>query len=255
MRELHTVHHGPSCHDACCLQIRGLSVTAEDADLLKDVDLHIHCGQIVAVIGPNGAGKSTLFRAILGQVPYTGEIRLERAGGRRTRPLVGYVPQSPAFDPGDPVSVLDLFASAIGRWPVFLPVPRALRERVAACLDRVHARELLDRRVGTLSGGELQRVLLAMALEPLPHILILDEPMSGVDIEGEHQLMDMLNEIRSSYDLSILLSTHDFATLEQYADKVVLLKQSVLKVGRARDVLASPEFRSVFHLTFERGDA
>ena len=230
-------------------------MTAEDADLLKDVDLHIHCGQIVAVIGPNGAGKSTLFRAILGQVPYTGEIRFERAGGRRTRPLVGYVPQSPAFDPGDPVSVLDLFASAIGRWPVFLPVPRALRERVATCLDRVHARELLDRRVGTLSGGELQRVLLAMALEPLPHILILDEPMSGVDIEGEHQLMDMLNEIRSSYDLSILLSTHDFATLEQYADKVVLLKQSVLKVGRARDVLASPEFRSVFHLTFERGDA
>ena len=188
-------------------------------------------------------------------LPYTGEIRFERAGGRRTRPLVGYVPQSPAFDPGDPVSVLDLFASAIGRWPVFLPVPRALRERVAACLDRVHARELLDRRVGTLSGGELQRVLLAMALEPLPHILILDEPMSGVDIEGEHQLMDMLNEIRSSYDLSILLSTHDFATLEQYADKVVLLKQSVLKVGRARDVLASPEFRSVFHLTFERGNA
>ena len=153
------------------------------------------------------------------------------------------------------MSVLDLFASSIGRWPVFLPVPRALRERVAACLDRVHARELLDRRVGTLSGGELQRVLLAMALEPLPHILILDEPMSGVDIEGEHQLMAMLNEIRSSYDLSILLSTHDFATLEQYADQVVLLKQSVLKVGRARDVLASPEFRSVFHLTFERGDA
>ena len=248
MRELHTVHHGPSCHDACCLQIRGLSVTAEDADLLKDVDLHIHCGQIVAVIGPNGAGKSTLFRAILGQVPYTGEIRFERAGGRRTRPLVGYVPQSPAFDPGDPVSVLDLFASAIGRWPVFLPVPRALRERVAACLDRVHARELLDRRVGTLSGGELQRVLLAMALEPLPHILILDEPLSGVDIEGAAQLMDMLDELRRRFDLSILLSTHDFDTLRRYSDQVILLRETVLAAGTADQVLSSAAFRQVFHL-------
>ena len=248
-----TLHGGSGCHDACCLQVRGLTVTAEDADLLKDVDLHIHCGQIVAVIGPNGAGKSTLFRAILGQLPYSGEIRFERAGGRRTRPLVGYVPQSPAFDSGDPVSVLDLFASAIGRWPVFLPIPSSLRRRVSACLDRVHAGELIDKRVGALSGGELQWVLLAMALEPLPHILILDEPMSGVDIEGEHQLMDMLHEIRSTYDLSILLSTHDFATLEQYADKVVLLRQSVLKVGTPREVLASPEFQSVFHLTFGKG--
>ncbi len=244
-----SIHGGDSCHNACCLQVKGLSVTAENEPLLQDVDLHIHCGQIVAVIGPNGAGKSTLFRAILGQLPYTGEIRFERAGGKRTRPLVGYVPQSPAFDPGDPVSVLDLFAAAIGSWPVFLPVPKALRRRVLDCLERVHGGELIDKRVGMLSGGELQRVLLAMALEPLPHILILDEPMSGVDIEGERQLMDMLDEIRSTFDLSILLSTHDFATLGQYADKVVLLKKTILKVGTARQVLSSPEFQSVFHLT------
>ncbi len=243
-----TIHHGSSCSDACCLQIRGLSVTMADQNLLQDVDIHIHCGQIVAIIGPNGAGKTTLFRAILGQIPHTGEIRFERAGGRRTRPLVGYVPQSPSFDSGDPVSVLDLFAASISRRPVFLPVSKTLRQKVLACLDRVHATELIDKRVGTLSGGELQRVLLAMALEPLPHVLLLDEPMSGVDIEGERQLMDMLDEIRSVFDLSILLSTHDFATLGQYADKVILLRQSVLKVGTAREVLTSPEFQSVFHL-------
>lgn len=144
---------------------------------------------------------------------------------------MGYVPQSPTFDRGDPVSVLDLFASSISRWPVFLPVPKTLRSRVESCLARVHGESLIDKRVGALSGGELQRVLLAMALEPLPHILILDEPLSGVDVEGERQLLDMLDEIRSSYDLSILLSTHDFATLEQFADKVVLLQHRVLKVG------------------------
>lgn len=92
-----------------------------------------------------------------------------------------------------------------------------------------------------------------MALEPVPHILILDEPLSGVDIEGERQLLDMLDEVRQQYDLSILLSTHDFATLEEYADKVILLQSSVLKSGPPREVLSSHEFRDVFHLSLGRG--
>lgn len=250
----HHIHNGTDCHDACCLKVTGLEVKVGDSPILQDVDLHIHCGQIVALIGPNGAGKSTLFKAILGQIPHTGVIDFETAGGHRTRPLVGYVPQSPTFDRGDPVSVLDLFASSISRWPVFLPVPKTLRSRVESCLARVHGESLIDKRVGALSGGELQRVLLAMALEPLPHILILDEPLSGVDVEGERQLLDMLDEIRSSYDLSILLSTHDFATLEQFADKVVLLQHRVLKVGTPAQVLSSPEFQAVFHLSFGKGE-
>ena len=105
-----------------------------------------------------------------------------------------------------------------------------------------------DNAIGTLSGGELQRVLMALALEPLPQILILDEPLSGVDVGGEHLLMDMLDEIRRTYDLSILFSTHDFSTLQQYADKVILLKSTILKTGTPAEVLTSPEFRSVFHL-------
>ena len=163
------------------------------------------------------------------------------------------MPQSPSFDRGDPVSVLDLFVSAIDAWPVFLPMPKRVRARVAACLERVHAENLIDKRIGSLSGGELQRVLLAMALEPVPHILILDEPLSGVDIEGEKQLLDMLDEVRRSYDLSILLSTHDFATLEEYTDKVILLQSGVLKAGTPAEVLSSPEFRAVFHLSLGRG--
>lgn len=242
------------CHDACCLRVTDLGVNMGTDAILHGVNLHIHCGEIVALIGPNGAGKSTLFKAILGQLPISaGSIDFETAGGLRTRPLVGYVPQSPAFDRGDPVSVLDLFASAIDHWPVFLPIPKDLRKRVETCLSRVHGESLMDKRVGALSGGELQRVLLAMALEPLPHILILDEPLSGVDVEGERQLLDMLDEIRRNYDLSILLSTHDFATLEQFADKAVLLKETVLKVGTPTEVLSSPEFQSVFHLSLGKG--
>ena len=244
---------GAGCSRACCLRAEGLGVTAGDQVILHDVDFHLHCGEITALIGPNGAGKSTLFKTVLGQLPHTGTIDFQKAGGKHTRPLIGYVPQSPSFDRGDPVSVLDLFSASISDWPVFLPTPKRLRTRVETCLSRVHAESLIDKRIGALSGGELQRVLLAMALEPVPHILILDEPLSGVDIEGERQLLDMLDEVRTQYDLSILLSTHDFATLEEYADKVILLQSTVLKVGRPGEVLGSPEFQQVFHLTLGRG--
>lgn len=244
---------GPGCAGTCCLRIEDLGASFGGEEVLRHVSFHLHCGEIVALIGPNGAGKSSLFRTILGQAPHTGTIQFQRAGGSRTRPLIGYVPQSPAFDRGDPVSVFDFFAAAVSEWPVFLPAPNKLRRQVAGCLSRVHGDGLIDKRMGSLSGGELQRVLLALALEPLPHILILDEPLSGVDIDGEKQLLDMLDEIRTRYDLSILLSTHDFATLNQYADKVILLNTEVLRVGPPDEVLASEEFRTVFHLDLGKG--
>lgn len=246
-------HTGPGCAGSCCLRVEDLGVSFGGETVLQHVSFHLHCGEIVALIGPNGAGKSSLFRTILGQSSHTGTIEFQRAGGGKARPLIGYVPQSPSFDRGDPVSVFDFFSAAISRYPVFLPTPKHLRKRVADCLARVHGDALIDKRMGALSGGELQRVLLALALEPLPHILILDEPLSGVDIDGERQLLDMLDEIRTNYDLSILLSTHDFATLNQYADKVILLKSQVLRVGPPDEVLSSDEFRQVFHLDLGKG--
>ncbi|MCD8144852.1 MAG: metal ABC transporter ATP-binding protein [Oscillospiraceae bacterium] len=243
------------CQGACCLKVENVSVTLGESEILKDVNFHLHCGELAALIGPNGAGKSSLFKTILGQLPYTGSITFQESTGLRMRPRIGYVPQSPAFDPGDPVSVLDLFAASISNWPVFLPIPARLRQRVIDCLARVHGEALIDKRIGALSGGELQRVLLAMALEPLPNILILDEPMSGVDVAGERQLLEMLDELRTKYDLSILLSTHDFNTL-QLADKVILLKGEVLTVGTPRQVMNSEEFHQIFlsHLGGNGGD-
>ena len=261
------IKHGKlasGCSDICCLELKGLSVQIEGDRILDEVSFHLHCGEIVALIGPNGAGKSTLFRSILGQLPYKGNIVFSPAGGPAIRladgtvtggkrPLVGYVPQAPNFDRGDPVSVLDFFTAATSKWPVWLPVPQKYRQRAAACLARVHGEDLLDKPMGALSGGQLQRVLLALALEPVPHILILDEPLSGVDIEGEHQLLEMLDELRTKYDLSIFLSTHDFATLGSFADKVILLNKKVLKKGTPDEVLASPEFYETFHLRMGKG--
>ncbi|MGO5022800.1 metal ABC transporter ATP-binding protein [Lawsonibacter sp. LCP25S3_G6] len=264
MRKMKHGKLASGCADACCLKLDGLSVNLEGDQILEDVSFHLHCGEIAALIGPNGAGKSTLFRSILGQTSYKGNITFSPAGGPAirladgavvggSRPLVGYVPQSPSFDRGDPVSVLDFFTAATAKWPVWLPVPQKYRDRAADSLRRVHGEDLLDRAMGALSGGQLQRVLLALALEPVPHILILDEPLSGVDIEGEHQLLEMLDELRTQYDLSIFLSTHDFATLESFADKVILLNRRVLKAGPPDEVLSSPEFYETFHLRMGRG--
>jgi len=242
------MNHGGSCDDSCCLRIQNLSVRIGGDRILQDVNLHIHCGQMVALIGPNGAGKSTLIKAILGQHDYDGIIAFSAPGMRhRKMPRIGYVPQSPSFDPGDPVTVADLFACCQSKRPAFLGLSPEMRDKTMECLERVHGEALIDKRVGTLSGGELQRVLLALALEPLPNILILDEPLSGVDVEGQNDLMDMLDEIRKRFDLSILMITHDFGMLPQYTDKVVLIDHGIVKQGSPREVLESDEFRWVFH--------
>ena len=239
--------HGNSCDDSCCLRIQNLAVTIGSDRILQNVNLHVHCGHLVALIGPNGAGKSTLLKAILGQQEFSGSITFSHPGMRhRKPPRIGYVPQSPSFDPGDPISVADLFACCQSRRPAFLGLSRTSRDKVLECLERVHGEDLIDKRVGTLSGGELQRVLLALALEPLPNILILDEPLSGVDVEGQSGLMDMLDEIRSRYDLSILMTTHDFTTLSRYANTVVLIDRGILAMGSPQDVLDSPQFQQVF---------
>jgi len=168
-------------------------------------------------------------------------------GQRNRKPIIGYVPQSPSFDPGDPVTVADLFTCCMSRRPAFWGLTRGLRDHILSCLERVHAEDLIDKKIGTLSGGELQRVLLALALDPVPNILILDEPLSGVDVEGIETLMDMLDELRQDYDLSILMTTHDFSVLPRYADNVVLIDHAVIAQGTANEVLNSDGFRRIFH--------
>ena len=117
---------------------------------VNDLSLEVNQGEIVALIGPNGAGKASLFRSILGQIPYSGSIQFQLAGGYPSHPYIGYVPQSPSFDRGYPISVLDFFAAAISRWPVFLPVPGHLRDKVTECMARVHSEALIQTRIGAL---------------------------------------------------------------------------------------------------------
>ena len=244
-------HNGKSCGSACCLRVENVSVKIGAEQILTDMNLHVHCGELVALIGPNGAGKSTFLKTILGQQEYRGVIAFSQPGQRSKKPRIGYVPQSPAFDPSDPICVADLFACCMSRRPAFLGLGNSMEGTVRECLSRVHGEDLIGKRVGTLSGGELQRVLLALALEPIPNILILDEPLSGVDVEGMETLMDMLDEIRKEYDLSILMTTHDFSMLPRYADQAVLIDRTIRAQGSPQVVLSSQAFHHAFHMKGE----
>lgn len=239
--------HGGSCGHSCCLRIQDLSVKIGCETILNKINLHAHCGEMIGLIGPNGAGKSTLLKAILGQQEHSGIISFSVPGQRNRKAKIGYVPQSPTFDPGDPITVADLFACCMSKRPAFFGLSKNMRNQTIQWLERVDAGDLIDKRVGTLSGGELQRVLLALALEPLPNILILDEPLSGVDVEGITTLMDMLDDIRKTYDLSIIMTTHDFDILKTYMDQVVLIDKNILCQGTPDQVLRSEDFQRVFH--------
>ena len=231
-----------------CLKIEHITVRAGDALLLEDVNLHAHCGELTAVIGRNGAGKSTLLKAILGEIPCEGRVTFSGHSGSPVsgRPRVGYVPQSLNLDPGSPATVYDLALAFTSGWPAFLPRRRKEEERLREHFARFDADALLDKLVGRLSGGELQRVLLAVATRPHPDLLILDEPVSGVDNEGLRRFYEMLEQLRRTDDISILLVSHDLDYVSRHADRVVLLDRSVQAAGTPEQVFSSPAFAAAF---------
>ena len=239
-----------SHHSHCglhCLKIEHITVRALGQTLVEDVSLHAHCGEITAIIGRNGAGKSTLFKAILGDIAHEGEVVFTGHNGTPSKrhPRIGYVPQTLNIDTGNPASVLDIAVAYTSRWPAFLPVPRKLREKLRTHFARFDAADLLDKQAGRLSGGEWQRVLLAIATHPHPDMLVLDEPVSGVDTAGLAKFYDLLEQLRQQ-DMVILIISHDLNFVRTHADRVVLLDGKVLAKGAPTDVFASDAFLQAF---------
>ncbi len=232
-----------------CLKIQHIGVTVGGKTLLHDINLHAHCGETTAIIGRNGAGKSTLLKAILGEIPHTGSVEFSGHNGtpvKGKRPRIGYVPQSVALERYSPATVYDTLLSLTSTYPVFLPRRRQDTERLTAQLARFHAEALLDTPIGKLSGGELQRVLLAAATLPCPDLLVLDEPVSGVDAAGLEEFYALLEELKATEDLVVLLVSHDLAYVEAHADRVLLLDKTVQASGTPAEVFASDAFRATF---------
>lgn len=243
----HRASSGGDCAKLCCTKIEDFSVRIGRTDIFSHVNIHIHCGQLTAVIGPNGAGKSTLLRAILGEVPHTGVLHYVDAKGKHTgHPIIGYVPQYLRFDVSSPTSVMDLFMACLSQRPVWLCSSKKLRPRVLRSLARVKAEYLIDRRLGALSGGELQRVLLALALDPMPDLLLLDEPVSGVDQNGLELFYDIVADLREKEDMAIILISHDLNLVATHADQVVLLNKEVVCSGTPEEVFRDARTKKIF---------
>lgn len=230
-----------------CIKVHNLGVQFNEQVVLSDVNLHMHCGSLNAIIGKNGAGKSTLIRAMLNDIPHTGEIEFkDTKDGRMQRLKIGYVPQSVNIEKNTPVSVYDLLASYESRYPVFLPKKKKVYEKILEALKVFEAEELIDKQVCNLSGGQLQRVLLSLAIMDEPNLLLLDEPVSGIDQNGMERFFQTMDYLKKHYDLAIILISHDLDYVRRYADHVVLLDKTVIKQGTVKEVYESPEFDSVF---------
>lgn len=230
-----------------CMKVSNLGVSRGTQIILENISLHLHCGSFTAVIGRNGAGKSTLIRAILGDIPHTGTIEFKDfENGNLQKLKIGYVPQSINIEENSPLSVYDLFASYHSSFPLFLKMQKKSREEFREALKIFAGEDLLDSQVCKLSGGELQRVMLALAILDEPNLLLLDEPVSGVDQNGLELFYETIQYLKQNYDLSVILVSHDLNYVAKYADNVVLLDQKVLAEGSVSKVFRSDAFLEVF---------
>ena len=233
----------------CSTQIRGLTVRKRDGVIIHDVTLDVHHGEIMAIIGRNGAGKTTLLKALLGRIPYTGSITFTNSKGERVeKPRIGYVPQNMVFDRSTPMTVADMLCANLSSFPIWLGHKKEKMARADAMLQKVGGKKLLQKQLGNLSGGEMQRVLLAFALEPMPDMLLLDEPVSAVDRKGIEVFYDLVTSLRSEYHMPVILVSHDLSHVARYATRAALLDRTILVSGDVKTVMASPQVRETFGL-------
>jgi len=217
------------------LAVEGLGVRLAGREVLHDVSFAIAAGELTGLIGANGAGKTTLFRTILGlQQASTGTVTL--AGERRF--AAGYVPQKFLLEPDVPMRARDLVALGLDAHRFGVPLPsRARRARVDELLDAVDARAFADVRVGRLSGGEQQRILIAHALIAGPALLLLDEPLANLDLRSAQEVVALLGRISREQRIAILISAHDMNPLLPVMDRIVYLAGGRAASGTTAEVV------------------
>lgn len=219
------------------LEVRNLTVRFGATTALERVSFTIAKESVVAVIGPNGSGKTTLLRAILGLVPYQGEILLFSRPLRQVLDQVGYVPQRFAFDPTFPLTVEEFIALTC-RTPEKLPVHGVLAE--------VGMEQFKGKLIGELSGGQLQRVLLAHALLHRPRILFLDEATSGIDIEGQGDFYATIRRLNREHGVAVIMVSHEVSMVYKLTDEIVCLNRDLVSHGETRAALTADVLRRLY---------
>lgn len=246
-----SLENGSKSHkSACglhCIQIKDICVKDGSTTIIEDINLHIHCGKLTVIIGRNGAGKTTLIKALLGEISHKGTIEFTDLKNQTMSDMkIGYVPQHLNMERNTPMSVYDLFASYISKAPVFLYKNRRIYDKIKEQLSIFEAQDYIDKRACDLSGGELQRVLLSIAITPVPNLLLLDEPVSGIDKNGMGLFYNNIEMLKMNYDLAMIVVSHDFEFVRKYADHVILLDRTIIKEGTPEEVLNSKEFMKSF---------
>jgi zinc/manganese transport system ATP-binding protein len=219
----------------------------------RDASFTINRGEFVAVIGPNGAGKTTLFRLLLGlQQPVSGTIKIFNATPKRGNSQIGYVPQRHAIDSETNVECLEIVRLGFSgkEWGLGL-FSHNDRKAALDALEAVGATDLAHRSLGVLSGGELQRIFLAEALVSHPAILLLDEPLSNLDIRRERELLQLVNDVVRSRNVTVLLIAHNINPILPFLDKVVYIANGKVATGKPQEVLTSETLSALFGVRVE----
>jgi zinc transport system ATP-binding protein len=227
------------------VRFENVTVAKGEVSILENVTAIVPRGSWTAIVGPNGAGKTTLLLTLLEEVSYTGNIiNACRPSGGCSR--IGYVPQRLAFDRGIPLTVTEFLVAGMQRKPLWLGINPKRRERALNLLAAVEIEHLAGRKLGALSGGELQRVLLALALEQEPDLLLLDEPASGIDFEGEQVFCGLLEKLRQEWGFTQIMVSHDLATVMHHATHVICLNRRVVTEGPPQFALTRTNLQTVF---------
>ena len=233
--------------DICITQpivtVKDLSVMRGEYLAVDNVSFELSSGTHTAIIGPNGAGKSTLIKSILGLVEArSGEIKLFNSTGRQSKLLkseIGYIPQKFPFDRTFPLTVSELVGLGLNRKQWWYSSKRK-RKRIDRALEQVHLTKQAQQKIGTLSGGELKRVLLAYCLVVPRRLLILDEALAGVDATGEIEFAALLHNLKQEHDWTILEVSHDLDLVSKYCDSVICLNRRLFFNGSPKTTL-TPE--------------
>ncbi len=231
------------------LRLDNVGVRLGGRQILGGVSFTVAPGQFTGLIGPNGAGKTTLLRVILGLTPPT-EGRVLLNGSPKTRRgggLIGYVPQKLAIDQDMPLRARDVVGLGIDGNKLGFPLPSASRQRrITEALEAVGAESYADARIGELSGGEQQRVLIAHALIGRPKLLLLDEPLANLDLRSEQGIVSVLARLAHEQGIAVLISAHDLNPLLREIDTVVYVAAGRAAAGRAGEIIQSDVLSALY---------
>jgi zinc/manganese transport system ATP-binding protein len=230
------------------LSVEGVSVRLSGREVLREVSFGIRPGEFTGLIGSNGAGKTTLFRVILGlQGVSAGRVLLAGRPRARRNPLIGYVPQKFLLDADMPLRARDLVGLGIDAHRLGIPRPsRARRALIERTLDAVDAGGFADARVGQLSGGEQQRVLLAHALISRPKLLLLDEPLANLDLRSGQEVVALLARVAKEQGVAVLISAHEMNPLLPVMDRIVYLAAGRAASGSTEEVVRADVLSALY---------